>query len=253
MLIEIKYRSPAIRKETAINVIIPSNFGCESVDHKVLWLLHGLGANHTVWMRQSSIERYANDHNLVVIMPDVNRSWYTDTAYGEKYFTYITEELPKVIYSNIKGLRTDREHNLVAGNSMGGYGAVKLALTYPERFGACISLSGSLDIARRGRACDLPLWRAIFGFDLQEPTELLGTDCDLFTLAEKVRESGAEFPDIFMWCGTEDTEILKTNLLFDEHLKSLGVPHEFRTSEGDHTWKWWDMHIQTALEYVLGK
>jgi S-formylglutathione hydrolase FrmB len=145
-----------------------------------------------------------------------------------------------------------RENNIVAGLSMGGYGALKSALSYPEQYGACISLSGSLDITRKNRPCDLEEWRSIFGYGLKSPLDLEGGEHDLFALAERNKKEGKPFPDIFMWCGTEDS-LLDTNKLFNKKLSELNVPHQFKFSVGDHNWKWWDLHIQDALDYLLDK
>ena len=135
---------------------------------------------------------------------------------------------------------------------MGGYGALKLALSYPDRYGACISLSGSLDITRKGRPCNVTEWRSIFGFDMGSPLELEGSKHDLYALASKAKSEAKQFPKLYMWCGTEDN-LIGVNRLFAQHLTELGIPHEFRTSEGDHSWKWWDLHIQGALEWVLDR
>jgi S-formylglutathione hydrolase FrmB len=143
------------------------------------------------------------------------------------------------------------EDNIVAGLSMGGYGALKCALTHPGRFGMCASLSGSLDIAALERMGLLPEWRCIFDHNMQSPAELKGTCHDLFYLADQLKEQGTAFPKTFIWCGTEDW-LLDSNNRFSAHLQSLGVPHKYETSEGNHSWKYWDMHIQSALAYLLG-
>jgi S-formylglutathione hydrolase FrmB len=135
---------------------------------------------------------------------------------------------------------------------MGGYGAVKLALSYPEQYGTCISLSGSLDITRKGRPCNVNEWRSIFGFDLHSPLELEGSRHDLFALASNNKEKDLPFPDLFLWCGTEDS-LIEVNRCFDRHLSALGVDHTFITSEGNHSWKWWDLHIQNAIDWMLEK
>jgi S-formylglutathione hydrolase FrmB len=177
-------------------------------------------------------------------MPCVDRSWYTDTAYGKKYFTFITEELPAKMAHFFKGYSSAREDNLTMGLSMGGYGAVKSALTCPEKYGFCASLSGSLDITRKNRPYDLDEWRSIFGFDLKSAAELEGTKHDLFALAGEAKD----FPYIYMWCGTEDP-LIEANSNFSSHLTALGIAHTFETSEGNHSWKYWDLHIQNALAY----
>ena len=159
--VEINYFSKALNQTVSVNVILPEvkkqspEAGAPDGTYKTLWLLHGLSRDRTVWMRRSNIERYADKYNLAVVMPEVGRSWYTDTCNGEKYFTFVTEELPAVCRSYFKGMSEKREDNLIAGNSMGGYGAVKAALHHPDKYFACASLSGSLDITRKGRTCNL--------------------------------------------------------------------------------------------------
>ena len=249
--------SKALKTYVAFNVILPEigqneeGVGAPEGTYKTLWLLHGLRGNHTEWMRKTAIERYAEEYQIAVVMPAVNRSWYTDTAYGAKYFTYITEELPQICRSYFKGMSDKREDNMIAGLSMGGYGALKAAFTYPEKYFACASLSGSLDITRRGRGNGmLDEWRSIFYFDMQEQIELEGSCHDLFQLTSDTLAKGAEIPDLYLWCGTEDA-LVNINRTYRDMLVEHNVKHLYEESEGDHTWKWWDMHITDALAYLL--
>ena len=130
--------------------------------HPVLYLLHGLSDDHTIWQRRTSIERYIDPYvdplGLAVVMPDVHRSWYTDMAHGSRYWTYISEELPALMRSFFP-ISEARDDNFVAGLSMGGYGAFKLALSHPERYAAAASLSGALDISQVVTGDD-PAWQA---------------------------------------------------------------------------------------------
>ena len=250
MFLELNFNSKELQRNTQVNVLIPDMNDKNDAPYKVLWLLHGLAGNHTSWMRNTSIERYATKHRLAVIMPNVERSWYTDTAYGANYFSFVTKELPALCFNTFANLSQKREDNIVGGLSMGGYGALKAALTYPEKYGSCISLSGSLDITRKGRPCNLNEWRSIFDFNMQAPTELEGSAHDIFALAKRAAQSKDLLPKLYMWCGTEDT-LIDVNRSYDKHLTELDIPHKFETSEGDHSWKWWDLHIQGALEWIL--
>src|SRR5262249_36404389 len=119
--------------------------------YPVLYLLHGMSDDHTVWQRRTSIERYVTRLNLAVVMPAVQRSFYTDTQTGQRYWTFISEEVPAVARAYFP-LSELREETYVAGLSMGGYGAFKLALTYPERYAAAASLSGALDVVALAQA-----------------------------------------------------------------------------------------------------
>ena len=256
--IQLQFHSDALMVQVSVNVVLPERattmIGMEANGEstfKTLYLFHGLSDDHSIWMRRTSIERYASEYNIAVVMPAVGRSWYTDTVGGEKYLTFVTEELPTKCRSFFRGMSEKPEDNIVAGLSMGGYGAIKSALTRPDRFGMCASLSGALDIAALGGMNLLPEWRCIFDHNLQSTAELAGTEHDLFYLADQLKEQGKPFPKTFIWCGTGDW-LLDSNVRFSAHLNALGVAHEYRTSEGNHSWKYWDMHIQSALAYLLG-
>src|SRR4029079_1126758 len=93
----------------------------------------------SIWLRRTSIERYVADLGIAVVMPQVHRSYYTDEAYGRPYWTFLSEELPRVA-SGFFRLSPRREDTFVAGLSMGGYGAFKWALRQPWRFAAAASL-----------------------------------------------------------------------------------------------------------------
>ena len=107
-------------------------------EHPTLYLLHGLSDDHTIWQRRTSIERYVAPLGLAVMMPAVHRSFYTDMARGYRYWTFVSEELPRLARSFFH-LSASRDDNFVAGLSMGGYGAFKLALRCPEKFAAAAS------------------------------------------------------------------------------------------------------------------
>jgi len=256
--LEMSYRSKALQMEVSLNVILPeksknrSAAGAPDGEYKTLYLLHGLSGDHTAWMRRTSIERYASQYGIAVVMPGVARSWYSDTPYGANYFTFAADEVPAVCRSYFRGMSARREDNLVAGLSMGGYGALKVALSRPEHFGGCASLSGSLDITRKGRPCNLDEWRGNFDFGMHSPDELENSENDLFALTRRGHAAERPMPKLYMWCGTEDP-LLEVNHRYRDLLGELGVPCRFEESEGDHSWKWWDLHIQDALAYLLGK
>ena len=256
--LELHYHSDALKMGVSVNVVLPENaktlIGMTADGgsaYKTLYLFHGLSDDHTIWMRRTSIERYAANRGIAVVMPSVARSWYTDTADGAAYLTFVTQELPAVCQGFFKGMSDKREDNLVAGLSMGGYGAVKAALTRPDLFGGCASLSGALDLAtlprRPGREEE---WKGIFGFDLQSHEELADSKHDVFYLTRKAVEEGTPMPKMYLWCGTDDF-LLDHSRRYSALLSELNVPHLYEESEGVHSWKWWDLHIQDALNYLL--
>ncbi len=213
----------------------------------VLWLLHGLSDDHTIWQRRTSIERYVESMNLAVVMPAVDRSFYTDMAQGNRYWSYISEELPALARSFFP-LSARREDNFVAGLSMGGYGAFKLALSHPSRFAAAASLSGALhNFAEDAAASEDPAWAAelerIFG-DLSHFT---GGVNDVYALAARAAKTKA--PLLFQCCGTEDF-LYQGNLRFKAHAESLGLSLTYEEGPGDHVWSYWDVMIQRVLAWL---
>lgn len=255
--LELNFSSKALKQNTSITVILPEKkgeigtVGADTEKYKTLYLLHGLSGDHMSWMRQTAIERYASKCGIAVVMPEVGRSWYADTPYGVNYFTYITQELPEICQSYFRGMSSERAYNYIGGLSMGGYGAVKATLTYPEKYAGCISLSGSFDITRKGRPYLLEEWRALFGFDIDSALELEGSDNDLFELLKRRINEKADLPPIYMWCGTEDS-LININREFHAEMKNASLVHRYEESEGDHSWKWWDMHINDGFEYIFG-
>ena len=259
--LELNYHSDALGMGVSVNVVLPEKAktligmtadGAASPTYKTLYLLHGLSDDHSIWMRRTSIERYAADYGIAVVMPSVARSWYTDTAYGMKYLTFVSRELPAVCQSYFRGMSTLREDNLVAGLSMGGYGAIKVALTRPDLFGYCASFSGALDVAHMW---DPRLWREgryIFGCDLEGFSDLEGTQHDLFALCTRAKEADTPFPALYLWCGERDS-LLGDNRKFHAHLDALGVEHTYAESDGNHAWTYWDEQIQRTLRLFLGK
>src|SRR5438105_15742137 len=111
--------SEALGVQVNFHVLLPQQTRAQ---FPVLWLLHGLSDDHTIWLRRTSIERYAAEKNLAVVMPAAGRSYYQDMANGARYWTFLTEELPAMCRAWFP-LSSRREENFAAGLSMGGYGA----------------------------------------------------------------------------------------------------------------------------------
>lgn len=192
-LMRCEFDSEALGMSTSMTVILPQPDPArpEPADAgpPVLYLLHGLSDDDTAWTRQTSVERYVSALGLAVVMPQAGRSFYADEKHGNRYWTFLTEELPRVCRSFFR-LSDRREDTFVAGLSMGGYGAVKWALRQPERFAAAASLSGALNVAHRRYAPDRPLdpdvWHTVWG---DAPTA--GPDDDTVAL---VGRAGADTP-----------------------------------------------------------
>ena len=253
--LECHFQSAVLGRAVSVNVILPQTpFQPAAVPPEtrfpVLYLLHGLSDDATMWFRRSSIERYADIHRMAVVMPDGGRCFYSDAVAGEKMWTFISEELPFIIESSFP-VSQERKDTFAAGLSMGGYGAIKLGLRRPEKFAAVAGLSTLADLKYRFRAADTASWRPelrrIFGSSAQ----LASRSNDLFALGETALASGKPLPQILSICGTDDF-MIRDNRRFNRHMAKIGYPDFFAFERpGAHTWEFWDRHIQDVLNFFM--
>lgn len=252
-LFQCRFFSEVLGLSTSMTVILPepaqSQIGMSAPGvagpYPTLYLLHGMSDDDSIWLRRTSIERYVSGMGLAVVMPQVDLSFYADMAHGNRYWTFVSEELPRLCRSFFP-LSERREDTFVAGLSMGGYGAFKLALRKPEMFAAAASLSGALDIASRHQEL-LPLFQRIFGESGPQ-----GTDNDLLTLLDplaKDMQEGKPVPRLFQCCGTEDF-LYEDNQTFRKACACAGLSLTYEEGPGSHEWGYWDAKIQDVLKWL---
>lgn len=244
---------------TSMQVLLPQATGTGQIgqagapareSYPVLYLLHGWSDDDSIWMRRTSIERYAADRGLIVVMPRVELSFYQNMASGMHFWDFISEEVPSLCkqWFPISG---KREETFAAGLSMGGYGAFRLGLARPERYAAVASLSGALDILSTMKAIredDRSAKReAIFGAGHR----LLGKESDLFHLTDALLQGGGPTPRFYQWCGTDDF-LYQDNLRFRDQARAKGLDLAYHEGPGDHSWGHWDREIQPVLDWLLG-
>lgn len=245
---QVDYHSDTLCRGTQLELLLPNEPAPEA-GFPVLWLLHGMTDDQSKWLRCTGIERYAQARGMAVVMPCGYLGWYADTEAGERYFEYVSLELPDFCRRMLPQLSRRRQDNFIAGNSMGGYGALRCALTHPESFCAAGALSGALDAAALPSLVP-PLAGADFWRDIFGPEEAIpGSGHDLFAAA---RHCAAPRPRIWMWCGTEDF-LYTHSLRMRDHLRQLGYELCYSESPGDHQWAYWDREIAHAMDWFMGK
>ncbi len=244
-LASLSFFAKSIGLSTRMSLLLPDS---GSGPFPVFYLLHGLSDDSTIWLRKTSIERYAANLPLIIAMPETARGWYTNAASpaGRPYEDHLMKDVIPTV-DRLFPTIARREGRVIGGLSMGGYGAVKLALKFPETFCSATSHSGVLltplhPSIKRKEAEDprKPEFEAIFGTDWENGPN------DPRTLAKKCPVHLR--PALRLDCGTEDF-LIDSNRLFHTHLQALNFSHEYEEFPGAHDWAYWDLHVQDALAF----
>jgi S-formylglutathione hydrolase FrmB len=228
----------ALQKECSMNLILPDRLPTRK-RLSVLYQLHGLSDDHTGWLRRTSIDRYVSGLPLIVVMPDGGRSFYCDAVEGPAYEKHVLKDVIGFV-ERFFPVRAERSGRAVGGLSMGGYGAMKLALKFPHVFASVVSHSSAFDFAHDPKTLDDAEFRRIVG------DKLPGGKDDLYAIAERLSPRHA--PAIRIDCGKNDA-LLEGNRRFHRHLLRLHIRHQYREFPGEHNWAYWDERVQEAIRF----
>jgi putative tributyrin esterase len=240
------FHSQSLGRDVRYRVLLPGNYE-DGGRFPVLYLLHGLYGDYLNWDTRTGLESYARNLPFLIVMPDAGDSWYTNSATvpADKFEDYIAKDLIGEIDAKYPTIR-DRHKRSIAGLSMGGYGAVKLALKYPRLFAFAGSLSGALNAAQT-----LDAERPDFRVKLLEvfggPQSPVRSANDVFQILKL--SGSADYPYFYLACGTSDS-FLPVNRAFVEKLASSNILYEYHESSGGHTWEYWDEAVQSLLRAV---
>ena len=230
-------------------VILPTDYkASETTRYPVIFLLHGLTGNFANWTDKTKLTEYSAKHKYIIVTPEGANGWYADsvTDANDKYESYIAKELIPEVDKKFRTI-AERRGRLIAGLSMGGYGAIKFGLKYPEMFSSVGSFSGALGATsftakNAGPGIGAGIDK-IFGLENSETRKAN----DIFAI---IRDSNAEkikaMPYIYQSCGTEDF-LIQNNRDFLALLNEKKVPHEYRELPGGHTWAFWDDQVREFL------
>lgn len=235
--------SECLQMETELTVFLPSDkLDANQREQRTLYLLHGLTDGCSSWLRNTSVCRYAGECNVAVIMPEGHRSFYRDFADGARYFSYIFDELP-TICKKLFALSFDPKDTMIAGNSMGGHGALRCFFSDPLRYlGGCFAFSPVVHVK------ELPeLLPDGMTLSLGEVNTIDYPGSSMLDLALSARLTAKSAPHIS--CGSDDF-ILPQNRLFHRELSAAGIPHNFEERYGSHCWEFWDDEIKAAMRGV---
>lgn len=249
--------SQCLEMSTGLTILVPDRYE-EGHSYKTAYVLHGLRGSSGNWADNTMLPIFAREYNTVFIMPEVARSFYTDMKYGQKFFTYVTEELP-VICKSVFHISSKREDTAVIGASMGGYGALKCALAKPEQYSycaafsaACLYLKEYLDEYRPPEKREEV--RAAFGDQIvSDFLSIYGEELEwkpeneIMYLVEQA-EKKTEKPKIYLACGDEDY-LHESNARFAGEMKNRNFDFTYEEWPGKHDWYFFNQALEKALTY----
>ncbi len=241
--VQCTFYSECLGRDVTLQVLLPKHVP-EQTRIPVLYLLHGLSDCSTTWLNRTSLERYADNYNMVIVLPDGARSFYCDMAYGDAYYTHISKEVIELC-ERLFPVATDAAHRFIAGNSMGGYGALKIALKNSGKFSKVGIFSGVMDV--QDMVNRFPEyqhdWYLCFGGNTVPDSE------DVLSLLKQRKRENA-VPELYHCCGTEDF-LAEENRIFDRLCTDLHVPQKTVWENGaSHEWSFWDAQLPKLLEWL---
>ncbi len=245
-MIDVTFHSGALNRDIQYRAITPANIPLNQ-KLPVIYLLHGGGGGFRDWSNYSDVAGYA-ERGLILVMPEGNSSYYTNSADHpqDRYEDYIVHDLIDV--ESRFPAASDRTHRAIAGVSMGGFGAVVLALKHPDVFVFAGGLSSALDVPSRPfsikRVGQYRQHSSIFG-PWGSPSRRAS---DPFVLVRSA--DPAQTPYLFLTCGNQEG-LLSTNRRFAAMLQNRHFSYEFHTASGGHDWNQWNRNVPDLMKSAI--
>ena len=277
-LLTLDFESEYMGSNQNVNIILPdkprditcTDFYGSKEKYRVLWLLHGTFGGYSDWIRKSNIETYACEHNFIVVMPGIGNADYSDWptfTLGLNAESYIIDELMPLVYNWLPA-SSKREDNFITGLSMGGQGALKFAVKYPDKFSKAAILSYLPSDIEKDKedleqlySCSLD--EVLSTEDVMHSKQRLyncmhnlgSVDAYLssyYNLRRKIKECDlSKLPDLFFSCGTDDVIFSDEIKPFQSFLKEVGLEVEWSLGPGNHEWRVWERDIQLAFDFFV--
>ena len=249
-LVDESVESAALGRSTSYRVLLPEHYRQSLRRYPVLYLLHGLGGTYTDWTTRTNLADYSRSLPLIIVMPDGGNQWYTNAADGsERYEDFVMTDLQADVTQKFRTINS-RYGRAIAGLSMGGYGALKLALKRPAAFAVAGSFSGAFAVTRAGelekllRGPDALPMQQIFG----PPDSQTRRENDVFALAASMKPASA--PYVYVDCGVSDA-LINSSREVVAALHKAGVAYEYHEVAGGHGWDYWDRRVKEFLTVLM--
>ncbi len=257
-IFDIEFNAKSFSRSVPIKVILPVDNDLENErkkePYKTIYMLHGFYGNQNNWIYHTDIVKLAEEYNIAVVMPSGENGFYLDDEVRNAFYgKYLGEELIDFTRTMFN-LSHKKEDTIIAGLSMGGYGAMRNGLKYHDVFGTVFAFSSAFVIDRLASIKPTDTNEILtYNFCVHtfgKPENVLNSDVNYKLLAKELVDKGVDLPKLYMACGTEDY-LLEGNREFDEYLTEIGYPHVYLESAGEHEWYFWAEYIKKALKWYF--
>jgi S-formylglutathione hydrolase FrmB len=235
--------SKAMAKKIPVSVVLPRNYAT-TADRRfpVVYLLHGAGGDYRAWLKEvPEVKDEADRRAIIVICPNAENSWYFDSPRkpASRYETFCAEELVKWADATYHTVAA-RRGRATCGLSMGGHGAMWLAIRHRDTFSAAVALSGGVDIRPFNGWC-LP--------DLLGDKATHKQEWETHTVVNLIPMLKNGDLALCLDCGTADF-FLAVNRDMHQRLLAAKIDHDYCERPGDHSWPYWRKTLPYAMQFI---
>jgi S-formylglutathione hydrolase FrmB len=235
-------------REMPYRIPLPDEYENTAERYPVLYLLHGLFGSFENWDELGGLEATVGAHKLIVVMPEGEDGWYCDGINdGDRYEQYIVRDLIEHCDRNYR-TKSEKHCRAIAGNSMGGFGAVKFALKFPQLFDFAYSSSGAFAVTKWNEENQPPQWEEyrnsvtrIFG----NKNSRTRSDNDVFDLADTA--NATNLPEFYFDCGTDD-KFREANIALAEQFRKHSISCTLELVSGGHDWDYWSNQLAQIIK-----
>lgn len=244
--ISTSFQSNTLKMPVEAEILVPQP-GYKSLtqreDYKVIILLHGANNDRTEWLLKSQIYDLVRELPVVVFMPSGKNSFYVNTWNGYNYMDFVAKEIPEFIKKHFR-VSAARRDWLIAGCSMGGYGAAVGGLNHTEQFGNIGIFSGALDLDYKMMKDSPYRFDLILGDDWDKVSE---SSYHVFKVCHEIE--GEDRPRIFLCCGKQDF-LYDMNARFYHEIKD-GYDVTYIEGDGDHDFAYWNERLKEMVPWFV--
>lgn len=240
----ITIHSVSMDRDMPCLIVLPDEYDKAENQYAVIYLLHGYSGNYKNWSDKSDLDGYSDKYSIIIVCPDGGyNSWYLDSPMDSKsqYKTHVGKEVVQYIDQNYRTI-AQRNSRAITGLSMGGHGALYLALEFPDIFGAAGSMSGVVDLKFTTKKYELG--EKIGSYE-QFPERW-----DQFSVIGNTHKFKQSKTSIIIDCGVNDV-FIKSNRVLHKTLLGLNIPHYYSEKPGGHSWEYWIKSLDFQILFFI--